>query len=156
MARDRSNPAVPSILDRLISRRGGIEIGSLQPGSMRALRLSVERDLTALLNSRRGVNLIPPEFQVASTSLLNYGLPDISAYNLGADPQALRRDIETAIRSFEPRLSGVNVTVEDWDRFSPVLKFHIHATLKAGMPENISFNTVLQADSRMISVKAAR
>jgi type VI secretion system protein ImpF len=157
MALQRSNPSVPSVLDRLISGTVGIGVGSVQPGSTRALRISVERDLNALLNSRRGTNLIPSEFQAASSSLLNYGLPDISSYNLGGDPQGLRRDIETAIRNFEPRLSGVVVTVEEWDRFSPVLKFHVQATLRAGtLAEGISFNTVLQADSRMISVKAVR
>ncbi|HLG98917.1 MAG TPA: type VI secretion system baseplate subunit TssE [Bryobacteraceae bacterium] len=155
MALHRSHPSVPSVLDRLISGPGGIEVGSIQPSSPRALKLSVARDLTALLNSRRGTSLVPSEFPAASSSILNYGLPDISSYNLGADPQGLRRDIESTIRAFEPRLSGVKVTVEDWDRFSPVLKFHIHATLKVGaVNENISFNTILQADCRIISIKA--
>lgn len=155
MAGARSNTLVASVLDRLISPASVVEIGSVRSGSLKALRLSVERDLNALLNTRRGANLIPEEFQAVSASLLNYGLPDISSYNLGGDPQGLRRDIETAIRTFEPRLSGVTVTVEDWDRFSPVLKFHIRATLKTGPdPEGVSFATVFQADLHTISVRA--
>jgi type VI secretion system protein ImpF len=155
MARPGSNTLVASVLDRLISPSSGVEIGSIRPGSPKALRLSVERDLNALLNTRRATGLIPDEFQAASASLLNYGLPDISSYNLGGDPQGLRRDIETAIRAFEPRLSGVTVTVEDWDRFSPVLKFHIKATLRTGSDtEGVSFATVFQADLRTISVRA--
>jgi type VI secretion system protein ImpF len=155
MATHRTNALIPSVLDRLISSASSGEIGSVRSGSSKALRLSVERDLNALLNTRRGPDLIPGEFQAASASLLNYGLPDIASYNLGGDPQGLRRDIETAIRTFEPRLSGVTVSVEDWDRFSPVLKFHIRATLRTGpVPEGISFATVFQADLRSLSVKA--
>jgi type VI secretion system protein ImpF len=155
MTTPRVNAAVPSLLDRLISQPSGVEVGSIRPGSFRELRLSVERDLNALLNTRRETDLIPAEFQASATSLLNYGLPDISSYSLGADSQGLRRDIETAIRAYEPRLSGLTVTVEDWDRLSPVLKFHVRATLRVGpVSEAVTFNTMLQADLRTISVKA--
>ena len=155
MTTPRVNAAVPSLLDRLISQPSGVEVGSIRPGSFRELRLSVERDLNALLNTRRETDLIPAEFQASATSLLNYGLTDISSYSLGADSQGLRRDIETAIRAYEPRLSGLTVTVEDWDRLSPVLKFHVRATLRVGpVSEAVTFNTMLQADLRTISVKA--
>jgi type VI secretion system protein ImpF len=156
MAPSRSAIVVPSVLDRLISDPRNVEIGAVQPGSLRALKLSVERDLDALLNTRREGDLIPPEFQASAQSLLNFGLPDFSSYMLrsSTDQNRLRRDMETAIRAFEPRLANVTVSVEGWDDLNPVLRFRVEGILRVDpAPEPVSFDTVFRADTGKFAVR---
>jgi len=149
MAPSRGNSVVPSVLDRLISTARGVEIGFVQPNSLRALKLALQRDLAALLNTRREDKLVPKGFKASASSLLNFGLPDFSGYSLRtpSDQNRLRRDIEAAIRIFEPRLAGVTVHFLGWDRRDPVLHFRLDGFLKIEpAPEPISFDTALHAD----------
>jgi type VI secretion system protein ImpF len=156
MAKERSAAIVPSVLDRLISPPRGIEVGSVQPNSLRALRMSVQRDLDALLNTRREGDLIPEGFQESASSLLNYGLPDFSGYSLRTptDQNRLRRDIETAIRTFEPRLANVSVSVGGWENPNPVLRFRVVGVLRTDRSaEPVSFDTLFQADRGKFALK---
>lgn len=79
-----------------------------------AMRNSVRRELNWLLNT---VNLaavqdLTPYPQV-QTSVLNYGLPDLTGRVSTAGAVMTRaRDIEAAIRTYEPRLDGDKLSVE--------------------------------------------
>jgi len=126
-----------SLLNRLrSSSRGG---ASYLPGfdDIGCLRAEIARSLESLLNTRRGELLVPPAFREASSSILNFGIPDFTLYNLrhSADQNRLRNEIENAIQTFEPRLRNVLVTVDQWDEVRPVLRFILTATLAVNEAE---------------------
>ena len=123
---------------------------------MRALKASLWRDLTQLLNAKRREEEIPEQFCEANSSLLTFGLPDFSMYGLNnpSDQIRLRRAIEMAIRRFEPRLEKVTVTFTVPDETAAALHFRVDALLRVEpAPEPVSFETVLQPeDCRFVVV----
>jgi type VI secretion system protein ImpF len=146
-----------SLLDRLTDLTRGTkrEVRSSPWDEMRELKVSICRDLAALLNTRRAEEDFPPSYKEATNSLLSFGVIDFTSYNLksGVDQEKVRRSIERAIRQFEPRLARVTVSIEEPDPLRPVLQFQIAAVLRiepAG--ESVEFDVTLQRDSRRIAV----
>jgi type VI secretion system protein ImpF len=142
-----------SILDRLMEVE---EWPSTRSQSTRFFRDSLKRDLEWLLNTRQ-----PPDMQIGSypgakASVINFGLPDISALGLSntSDHRTLRIAIETCLRNYEPRLMDVRVTIEGSDTVDRRLRFHIEGNMKLDpAPEEISFDTVLELTSGEYKVK---
>lgn len=124
--------------------------------SVRFFRDSLKRDLEWLLNTRK-----PPLEQIASRpavrdSVINFGLPDISALGLASasDQRSLRLAIEACLAVFEPRLTDIRVTLESADTTDRRLRFHIEGNMKLDpAPEEISFDTVLELSSGEYKVK---
>jgi type VI secretion system protein ImpF len=117
---------------------------------MRALKASLWRDLSALLNTKRREEEVPEQFTETNRSLLTYGLPDFSSYGLNSEAaqSRLRRAIEATIRRFEPRLENVNVALEKTQDTDRALRFRVNAFLRVEpAPEPISFETLLQPES---------
>lgn len=148
---------IPSLLDRLTDHaphsRTENPLSRLQ--ALRALKASLWRDLSALLNTKRREEEIGEEFTEANRSLLGYGLPDFSSYSLKSpsDQNRLRRALEAAIRRFEPRLEKVTVTLEAPFETDPSLRFRVDAMLRLEpAPEPVSFETLLQPESRRFVV----
>jgi type VI secretion system protein ImpF len=141
----------PSVIDRLIAPEMN-EAGVLQRGSTEAIEAAIQRDLACLLNTRRVREPVPHGYPEALASLLVFGLPDITMTNLRLTPEhnRLRSAIETAIRTFEPRLSDVRVKVEHWDEAKPLLRFRIEAFLS---DQPVGFDTVLQSDNGEFLIK---
>jgi type VI secretion system protein ImpF len=147
-----------SVLDRLIDLDPGTPDRPWMPRaeSLRQLKTGVRRDLEWLLNTRR----VPPpasSFQELNRSVWVYGLPDFTAYSLAspADRARLLRDLETAIRTFEPRLTAVAVVPSDEERFSHALRFRIEALLLIEpAPEQVFFDTVLELSSGEYQVRS--
>ena len=142
-----------SILDRLTQVE---DWPSTRNQSLRFFRDAIKRDLEWLLNTRK-----PPLPQLASRtaardSVINFGLPDISALGLrsATDQRSLRSAIENCLRVFEPRLSDVRVTLESSDTADRRLRFHIEANMRLDpAPEEITFDTVLELSSGEYRVK---
>jgi type VI secretion system protein ImpF len=142
-----------SILDRLIEVE---DWPTTRSQSTRFFRDALKRDLEWLLNTRQ-----PPVPQLANwpaakASVINYGLPDISALGLtsASDHRALRIAIETCLRNYEPRLMDVRVTLEGSDTVDRRLRFHIEGNMKLDpAPEEIAFDTVLELSSGEYKVK---
>jgi type VI secretion system protein ImpF len=147
----------PSVLDRLIDYEPEYsrEAAASRVKNLRILKQSVRRDLEWLLNTR-ATAFIPPELKEVNSSLAVYGLPDISTFsgrNL-ADRARLRRAVERALETFEPRLEGIVVTVDPEPGPNLSLKFRIDARLKVDpAPEPVSFDTLLQIGSGEFRVK---
>ena len=142
----------PSILDRL---RDNDPDASTDPPlsrhqSIRALKASVLQDLSSLLNAKRRETEFSEEFIELRQSLLMFGLPDFTSMSL-RDPHEqnrLRREVESMIRQFEPRLAGVIVRLDARGEFDSQLHFRVDAQLKMEPePEPVSFDTVLEADT---------
>jgi len=141
-----------SVLDRLIDLDPGssVEATPYRLHSLRDLKDTLWRDLNALLNTRRMEHPISPEFKECNKSLLLFGLPDFTLLSLRSpgDQRRLGQAIETAIRTFEPRLSAVSVSPEPRNELDPVMRFRVEALLQVEpAPEPISFDTVLKADT---------
>jgi type VI secretion system protein ImpF len=142
-----------SVLDRLTQVE---DWPATRNQSVRFFRDALKRDLEWLLNTRK-----PPLPQLASRplardSVINYGLPDISALGLtsAADQRALRTAIEACLRIFEPRLTDVRVMLESSDTVDRRLRFHIEGNMRLDpAPEEIAFDTVLELASGEYKVK---
>lgn len=126
--------------------------------SVRVFKQSVLRDLEWLLNTRRSVPNGRPLTGEIEQSILNYGLPDVSA--LGArDPDAqgrLVRNVEGTIARFEPRLSGVRAELVGGDDSERPQELHIliHATLEMDpSPERIVFDTLIDVSTGRFSLE---
>lgn len=142
-----------SVLDRLIDNEpeNRLENPLSRTQSVRLLKAGVRRDLEWLLNSRRIAD--PPDDKLAelNRSVYIYGLQDLSALTMAAmqDRTRLTRQITQTINLFEPRLTGVRVSmVETPDASKKDVRLRIEALLRMDpVPEPISFDTVIELKS---------
>jgi type VI secretion system lysozyme-like protein len=153
MAIEDTTDLVPTILDRLAPQeetRG--ELGSRRHGG--AVEASIARDLEMLLNTRREEFLVPPEFEQTATSIVNFGVPDLTkcgSLRTAPEQAKLCRWIEEAIRNFEPRLRNVAVRVIDRENVTPVLRFRVEAKAEFAS-ERIAFDLGLKRDSGELAI----
>jgi len=124
---------VPSVLNRLIvpKARDDRHVSSVDDGSVDELWAAVQDDLDNLLNARNSFADLKEDFVEAGRSVLTYGLPDFSALNLAdkRDKDRVRLAVETAIQKFEPRLTGVVVTIAATADTDHSLNLHVDARL---------------------------
>jgi type VI secretion system protein ImpF len=155
----REDELLPSLLDRLIDDEP--EAGQESPGDrvhdLRDLKDRVARDLENMLNTRReALDDLPEEFVETNESLLVYGLPDFSSFNLLSpdDRNRLCRAIERAIVTFEPRLQRPGVKMETPNQNERVLRFRVEALLRIEpAPEPVVFDTILQLGTQQYLVR---
>ena len=150
MARfDNEVRITPSVLDRLIDFEPEVtnEPPSSRSKSLRLLKQSLRRDLEWLLNTRHTDASIPSDLVEVNRSVAVYGLRDFTTVTVKnvAEQNTLRKELETALARFEPRLQGAVVTIEPLSLLERVLRFKIDAQLDVDpAPEPIVFDTVLQ------------
>jgi type VI secretion system protein ImpF len=142
-----------SVLDRLIAVE---DWPSTRSQSVRFFREALKRDVEWLLNTRQPHMKQLDSWPAARASVINYGLPDITSLGLtsAADHNTLRLAIAGCLRTFEPRLTDVHVTLEGSDLADRRLRFHIEGNLKLDpAPEEVAFDTVLELASGEYKVK---
>lgn len=159
MARIRKDqPLVPSVYDRLIDEDVTLQHDTPKSRSqvLRELKQSVRRDLESLLNTRWRCADWPPDFDQLDLSLVNYGIPDFTGSNMAtaANRDHLRRVVERALKTFEPRFKSVQVELlENREREDRVLRFRIDALLYAEpAPEPVTFDSQLEPTSATFEV----
>jgi type VI secretion system protein ImpF len=148
-----------SLLDRLIDEAPDepqdppLSLGE----AMEVLRRSAQRDLQALLNTRRRWRSWAPELTELGQSVIGYGIPDFST---GALADATRRtrlctEIEAVIRRFEPRFASVKVTeMPRGDPLDTRLRLRIEALLHAEpAPEPIAFEGTINAATAEVTLQ---
>ncbi|MGH9369822.1 MAG: type VI secretion system baseplate subunit TssE [Thermoanaerobaculia bacterium] len=148
----------PSVLDRLLDDRPdeSREAAASRQTSLRLLKQAVRRDLEWLLNARQLPGGISEELPETRRSLASYGLPDFAATNVKSpdEQHQLRQAVEDAVRTFEPRLEGVVVTLETLAETERSVRFRIEARLRVEpSPEPVVFDTMLQVGSGEFSVR---
>jgi type VI secretion system protein ImpF len=151
---------LPSILDRLLDDKPEERKHEPLPSRfqhLRQLKQAVGRDLEALLNTRReALEELPAEFSEVRRSLLTYGLPDFSAFNplSEGDHTQIRRTLEQAIATFEPRLAQVRVSLHPWYEHERALRFRVEALLRVDpAPEQVTFDAVLRLHSQEYTIE---
>jgi len=157
MARGEAGGTVRlSVLDRLRHSSGEGWASASWNDSVAALEQSLFRDLEWLLNTRRTSEPATEDFPEVRRSVYHYGLPDLSS--LSADSteirRRLRREVEELLETFEPRLTGVRVSLaEGEDERVQQIPLHVEALLRLDPePQRISFDTVLELASGKIGV----
>jgi len=145
-----------SVLDRLTPIGSGGRRRDMRIG-VEELKQSVRRDIEWLLNSRRPL-LDLTDLPEARTSILAYGLPDLTLFSgSSSDCQRICTLIEEALRAYEPRLQprSIKVTHATAREDSHVrLHFNIHALLNVDpVREPISFDTSVETASGAVQVK---
>lgn len=156
--RENEIKITPSILDRLIDLepKNPHEAPKSRSRGILELKQSVKRDLEWLLNTRHTADKVPEELEEVSKSIAIYGLPDFTGMSSrdSDDRKNLIRNVETALRVFEPRFMNLKVTLEEIETGERGVRFRIQATLKVEpTPEPVVFDTVLQMGSGEFEVK---
>jgi type VI secretion system protein ImpF len=159
MARyDSEVQVTTSVLDRLIDYEPEVtrEPAASRAKSLRLLKQTLRRDLEWLLNTRQFPDPVPSELKEVTRSVLLFGLPDFTTLNpkRPADQNTLRRELESAIKVFEPRLEGVVITLESGAGGEKTVRFKIDARLRIEpAPEPVSFDTFLEPSRGEFVVK---
>jgi type VI secretion system protein ImpF len=147
------------LLDRLLDSNpdGPADPQVSQPLAVEMLRNAVLRDMEALLNARRRRVPLPAGQAELPVSPLGYGLPDPTAgsFSTAEARAALAREVEVALRRFEPRLTAVTVVPStiDRDRLDRTLRLRVEAVLRTDpVPEQMVFETVLRPATLDVTV----
>jgi len=145
-----------SLFDRLTdeSPRNTREVPAPLHEQLLEYKNTVARDLANLLNTRRSERDIPEEFELTRKSIAAYGVQDFTTAPM--DREAIRAAIERTIRMSEPRLTRVQVSL---DESSSGLQFlyRISGMLRvnAGL-EPVVYDAKLPSESRRFRVIASR
>jgi type VI secretion system protein ImpF len=135
--------------------------------SVQALKDALRRDLEWLLNTRRTPAAAPEELAELTRSVYHFGLPDMTSLSRTSprDRERLARLVEEAVAIFEPRLSGVRVSVVEGGNGSGGrggeesrdVRFVIEGLLRMDpAPERVVFDTVLETPSGEYQVRDPR
>jgi type VI secretion system protein ImpF len=127
--------------------------------SVRRYRASVLRDLEWLLNTRRTIVPVTDPRSETARSAFVFGLPDITSLSGDSEASQMQvlRNIEEAIRIFEPRLSEVRVSpVGNEEGTRRQIRFVIEGILKMEpSPERVAFDSMLDLSNGEIALGGA-
>ena len=157
MAYSPNSNIILSLFDRLTDEkpRLSVEVPLNDWERMTALKQGVARDLTNLLNTRISEKDIPEEFVEVRQSILAYGVHDYTMSPV--DKESIRRSLERSIRTFEPRLTRVQVQWLESQSSVVELHYRISAVLKADLGnEPVMFDASLPMETRRFRVNAER
>lgn len=153
MSKETERTVGRSVLDRLIDPEPTVAADKPRSWaeSVRELRAAVRRDLEWLLNTRQIAEPAADAYPEVQQSVYHFGLPDLTS--LSADSADTRRrlvrQVEECIRLFEPRLTGVRVSViEPKGERRHQVRFVIEGMLRMEPdPEHVVFDTILETVS---------
>jgi type VI secretion system protein ImpF len=149
----------PSILDRLTDQEPGLAADPpiTREESERRFRVAVERDVEALLNTRRSMVPAPEWCPELRRSVYDFGLVDTTGIPVGtkAGKERLLSALQDAIERFEPRLARPRVRLIDAQQVrAPQMRFVVEAVLVMDPGrEDVVFDTVLEIASGEYDVR---
>jgi type VI secretion system protein ImpF len=154
---DSNAPLRLPLLDRLLDDepKAKSEAPMTRSASLAKLKIAVRRDLENLLNTRSTPDSIPEGSVEVLKSVYCYGLPDITSMpaNFLYDQGKLLKAIEAAVRTFEPRLDGVRVSLGPVAGVSRVLRFVIDGMLRIDpLPEHVVYDASIELTSLEVQV----
>lgn len=143
-----------SLLDQLIDKeQAGHKVKKNNPEYVFALIL--RRDLENLLNTYKSWWTWPEELVELNKSIINYGIDDISYYNLNTIKacEDLCAQLEQSIQLYETRLNEVKVKIDEHDQFEMILKLRIEAIIEVeSMAIPIIYRSTLDQRNGKISI----
>jgi type VI secretion system protein ImpF len=155
----------PALLDRLIDDEpeSRVESRDRRVMSMRQLRAAVLRDLTWLLNaSRKPLSDPIHDLPLASASVLNFGMPDLTGMTAsGVTPEQMEAMVLETLTRFEPRIVpgtlAARVVMEDANapgRGPAVVALEIRGELcPLPMPEALFLKTEVDLETGHCTVR---
>jgi type VI secretion system protein ImpF len=156
MARPDSEMGLtPSMLDRLIDPESGGTAWRRGYGVEEMIQ-SVLRDLENLLNTRQTDVGLAAELPDVHSSILGYGLPDLTSLNAITPQQRgqIGRVIEECVGLFEPRLKDVRaILLDPTGKQERNLHFRIEARLCLDPAPDVVFETILEMSTGRYSVQ---
>ncbi len=153
MARSRVETVVKqSLLDRLTETHAW---PATRGASLRMFREGLRRDVEWLLNTRRPQAGVFDVFPLASKSVVNYGLPDLTHMSTRREnAEALILAILNTIRTFEPRVHQPEVMMLAGETSARTLRFQVRGTLRLETGEEaVTFDTRLEIASGEYEVR---
>ncbi len=153
MARARVETLVKqSLLDRLTATPAW---PTTRQASLRMFREGLRRDVEWLLNTRRPAKGLFGGLPLASKSVVNYGLPDLTQISAKHhDAEALMQAIVDSLRTYEPRIHQPEVTLAPDETNARTLRFQVRGTLRLETgEESVTFDTRLEIASGEYEVK---
>ena len=146
----------PCLLDRLTDNEPEVSKESREKRvvSMQRYKNAVLRDLEMLLNSKNHpLGDIIYEFNEASQSVLNYGIPDVCGATFSIiNPGEYETQVKQAILCFEPRISrnqlSVRILPQEDSRNIRVISFEIEGELWAQpLPDHLFVKTEVDLET---------
>ncbi|WP_213982296.1 type VI secretion system baseplate subunit TssE [Sphingomonas sp. dw_22] len=146
-----------SLIDRLIDDEPdrAIEMAESEERAMARCKLGLRRDLEALLNSKRPLLASVEEQDGMDKTVVAFGLRDISTEDFSAAGarDRVRRMVAQCIRDHEPRLSSIEVEVDDGPT-SRGIRFRITAVLTvARASESVIYDASVRPSDRAIAIE---
>jgi type VI secretion system protein ImpF len=149
---------VLSLFDRLTddNPKSNVDPPRNEWDQLAALKRGVARDLTALLNTRINEADFPDTYDQLRRSVAAYGVHDYT--HTPVELEEVRKSIERAVKTFEPRLTRVQVRVaKEVNAVDVALSFQITAQLKADLgAEPVVFDAELPKPTRRFQVDERR
>jgi type VI secretion system protein ImpF len=123
-----------------------------------SLRATVRRELAWLFNTTNLASIVDLEpFPEVQTSVLNYGVPDLSGKSLVHRlVQQRARELRTAIRRFEPRIDEETLRVEPVGKVEKenAITFLIQCDVRNAVRAlPVKFRTDIEADTSAVTVR---
>jgi type VI secretion system protein ImpF len=153
MARPRSDaPVTQSLLDRLTS---SVDLPTSRAASIQMFKNGIKRDVEWLLNTRRTPGPQIDDYELASASVFNYGLPDVNELGGSGDNAArVLAAILQTLRTHEPRILEPRVSLVRSDMLKRSIQFHVDGRVRVeNSEEDISFDTLLKVTTGEYEVK---
>jgi type VI secretion system protein ImpF len=151
-----------SLFDRLTDYEPRVtrEVPPTDSEQRELFKAGVARDLADLLNTIRRSDEIPESYSRTRASILAYGMPDFTAAPM--DEEAIRSTIESVVRTFEPRLSQIEVAFDVIRQRQPAdlvfsFSFRIVAILRTDFgSEPVIYDAVLPKQRPRFQVTVGR
>jgi len=146
-----------SLIDRLIDDdpHGSADQYETEEEAIGRYKVALRRDLESLLNSTRPWLPVLDRYPGLERTIVAYGMPDLSTEDMSvpAVRERVRRVIAQAIREHEPRLSEIDIEMEQGPT-SRGMRLRITAVLTVLQSEEpVVYEAAVRPGDRAIEVK---
>jgi len=148
-----------SLIDRLIDDdpQGSADIHASEEEAIARYKVALRRDLESLLNTKRPWLPVVERYPGMERSVVAYGIPDLSTEDMSVPGvrERVRRVIAQVIRAHEPRLSGIDIEMDDGPT-SRGMRLRIAAVLNLTQSEEmVVYEASVRPGDRTIEVNLA-
>lgn len=145
-----------SLIDRLIDDdpHGSADPHENEEEAIARYKVALRRDLESLLNTKRPYLPLLARHAGLDRSILGYGVPDLSIEDMSvpAVRERTRRAIAQVIREHEPRLSDIDIEMDDGPT-SRGMRLRISAVLNVVQSEEaVVYEASMRPGDRTIEV----